>query len=62
MSLWPAWATERDFLFVYAYEYTVSVFRHTRRGHQSPLQVVVSTMLLGIELRTSGRAVGALNH
>ena len=43
-------------------EYTVDVFRHTRRGHQIPLQMVVATMwLLGIELRTSGRAVSALN-
>ena len=28
-------------LFV-AYEYTILVFRHTRRGHQIPLQIVVS--------------------
>jgi hypothetical protein len=26
----------------YLYEYTVAVFRHTRRGHQMPLQMVVS--------------------
>jgi hypothetical protein len=37
------------------YEYTVAVFRHTRGGHQIPLQ-------MGIELRISGRAVNALNH
>jgi len=24
------------------YEYNVTVFRHTRRGHQIPLQMVVS--------------------
>jgi hypothetical protein len=24
------------------YEYTVAVFRHTRRGHRIPLQMVVS--------------------
>jgi hypothetical protein len=32
------------FLFfkIYLYEYIVAVFRHTRRGHQIPLQVVVS--------------------
>jgi hypothetical protein len=37
------------FLFVcfkiylsYVYEYTVAVFRHTRRGHQISLQIVVS--------------------
>jgi hypothetical protein len=29
--------------FIYfMYEYTVAVFRHTRRGHQIPLQMVVS--------------------
>jgi hypothetical protein len=40
------------------YEYTVAVFRHTRRGRQIPLQMVVSHMLLlGIELRTSRRTV-----
>jgi hypothetical protein len=26
----------------YLYEYTVAVFRHTRRGHQVPLQMVVN--------------------
>jgi len=26
----------------YLYDYTVAVFRHTRRGHQIPLQMVVS--------------------
>jgi hypothetical protein len=34
-----------DFFFkdlFYLYEYTVALFRHTRRGHQIPLQVVVS--------------------
>jgi hypothetical protein len=29
------------YLFIY-YEYTVAVFRHTRRGHQIPLPMVVS--------------------
>jgi hypothetical protein len=29
-------------LFIYLNEYTVAVFRHTRRGHQIPLQMVVS--------------------
>ena len=33
----------------YVYEYTVAVFRHTRRGHQIPFQMVVSCGLLGIE-------------
>jgi hypothetical protein len=44
------------------HEYTVAFFRHTRRGQQIPLQMVVSHMwLLEIELRTSGRAVSLLN-
>jgi hypothetical protein len=33
------------YLFIYlfyAYEYTIVLFRHTRRGHQIPLQMVVS--------------------
>jgi hypothetical protein len=28
--------------FIYLFEYTVAVFRHTRRGHQISLQMVVS--------------------
>ena len=31
----------KKYLF-YVYGYTVAVFRHTRRGHQTPLQMVVS--------------------
>jgi hypothetical protein len=45
----------RGFLFFlniylfYVYEYTVAVFRHTRKGHQTSLQVVVShNMVAGI--------------
>jgi len=31
------------FLFIYfIYEYTVAIFRHTRKGHQIPLQIVGS--------------------
>ena len=30
------------FSLFYIYEHTVAVFRHTRRGHQIPLQMVVS--------------------
>ena len=30
------------FVFFYVREYTVSLFRHTRRGHQISLQMVVS--------------------
>jgi hypothetical protein len=30
------------FIYFYVCEYTVAVFRHTRRGHQIPLQMVVS--------------------
>jgi hypothetical protein len=28
--------------YFFVYEYTVAVFRHTRRGHRIPLQMVVS--------------------
>jgi len=45
------------YLFI-IYEYIVAAFRHIRRGHQISLQM----WLLGIELRTSGRAVSALNY
>ena len=36
---------------------------HARRGHQIPVRWLwTTTWLLGIELRTSGRADGAFNH
>jgi hypothetical protein len=44
-------ATVANFLFVFlvlfkglfhVYEYTVAVFRHIRKGHRIPLQIVVS--------------------
>ena len=44
------------------FEYTVAVFRHTRRGHQISLHLVVSMCVLGIELRTYGSTASALNH
>jgi hypothetical protein len=51
------------FLKTYLYEYNVAIFRHTRREHWISLQMVVSYQwLLGIELRTSGRALSALNR
>jgi len=47
----------------YVCEYTVSIFMHTRRGYQILFRWLWATMwLLGFELRTSGRAVSALNH
>ena len=47
----------------YVYEHTITLFRHTRRGHQIPLQMVASHHVgAGIELRTSGRTVGALTY
>jgi hypothetical protein len=53
---------ERRTNLFYLYGYSVAVFRHTRRGHRIPLQMVVSHLQLqGIELRTSGKAVSALN-
>jgi hypothetical protein len=33
---------KRFIYLFYAYEYTVAAFRHTRRGHWIPLQMVVS--------------------
>ena len=48
------------FIFIYVYEYTVAVFRHTRRSHYGWLWATMWVM--GFELRTSGRAVSALNH
>jgi len=42
--------------------YTVAVCRHTSRGHQILLQMVVSHhVVAGNELRTSGRAASVLN-
>ena len=36
-------ALNKRFIYLfYVYEYTVAVFRHTRRGHRIPLQMVVS--------------------
>jgi hypothetical protein len=32
----------RLIFLVYVYEYTVALFRHTKRGHRIPLQMVVS--------------------
>jgi hypothetical protein len=33
---------KRFIYLLYVYEYTAAVFRHSRRGHQIPLQMVVS--------------------
>jgi hypothetical protein len=39
----PIFFKEKKILFIYyLYEYIVAVFRHTRRGHQIPLQMVMS--------------------
>jgi hypothetical protein len=41
----PSLSLLKKDLFIYLfylYEYTVAVFRHTKRGHQIPLQMVVS--------------------
>ena len=60
----PTFREEISFLFIiylfYRCKYIVAIIRHTKRGHRILLQTVVSR--LGIELRTSGRAVSALNH
>jgi hypothetical protein len=51
-------------LFFYLWEYTVAIFRHTRRGHGILLQMVVSHHVVAENWisRTSGRAVSALNR
>ena len=41
LAFFPFSFFKKNYLF-YVYEYTVTVFRHTRRGHQIPLQVVGS--------------------
>jgi hypothetical protein len=34
---------KKRFIYLfYVYEYTIALFKHTRRGHQIPLQMVVS--------------------
>jgi hypothetical protein len=48
-------------MFVCLFVYTVAVFRHTRRGHLIPFEMVVIVWLVGVELRTSGRAASALD-
>jgi hypothetical protein len=52
-----------NFIYLlYVYEYTVAVFRHTRRGHQIPLQMVVSHhVVAGNWTQDLWRAVSALN-
>ena len=49
--LLPAEPSHQPCLF-YLYEYTVAIFKHTRRGHHIPFQVVVSHHV-GVEPRTS---------
>jgi hypothetical protein len=44
----------------YICEYTVTIFRRTRRGHSRWFRATM--WLLGFELRTPRRAVSALNH
>ena len=41
LAFFPFSFFKKNYLF-YVYEYTDTVFRHTRRGHQIPLQMVVS--------------------
>ena len=58
----------KDFMYMSTYSHIFHVyehdtFMHTRRGHQIPSQMIVShSVVAGIELRTSGRAVSALNR
>jgi hypothetical protein len=59
-SIWPCSLRLKD-LFIIIYKYTVAVFRHTRRGRQISLQMIVSHHV-GFEHRTFIRAVSALTH
>lgn len=43
-------------LFIFLYEYTIALFRRTRRGHQTPLEMAVSWEL------NSGPLTSALNR
>ena len=53
----------KDFYLFYFYEYTVAVFRHIRREHQIPLEIVVSHHVVAENwTQTSRRASSALNH
>jgi hypothetical protein len=56
----------RIYLCIYLFnvcEYTVAIFRHTRRGHPIHYRWLWATMwLLRIELKTSRRTVSVLNH
>jgi hypothetical protein len=39
----PSFLSLLRFIYLfYVYEYTIALFRHTRGGHQTPLQMVVS--------------------
>jgi hypothetical protein len=53
-------------LFIIIHKYTVAAFRHTRRGHQIPLQMVVSHhVVAGIwtqDLQKSSQCSEPLNH
>ena len=61
-SGWPYLLHPKD-IFIIINKYTVTVFRHTRRGRQILLQMVVSHHVVpGFELRTVGRAVSADSH
>ena len=37
------WVLPKLFIYIYIYEYTLAVFRHSRRGHHIPLQIMELT-------------------
>jgi len=65
LSIVFVFVVDDDVLFfnLFMWVFCLHVHLCARRGHQIPLQMVVShhVVLLGIELRPSGRAVSALN-
>jgi hypothetical protein len=65
LSFWSLALTSGQYVsvivtYLFVCEYTVAVFRHTRRGHLILLQITI--WFLGFELMTSGTAVSAVNH
>jgi hypothetical protein len=63
MKAKTTWSFFSKDVFIVICKYIVAVFRHTRRGHQISLGMVVNHhVVVGFELRTFERAVGTLNR
>jgi hypothetical protein len=51
-----------ELYYIHIYEYTVAVFRHTRRGHPIPLQMIGSHRVSAHHLWKSSRCSQPLSH